>query len=96
MAKRVKKQDLKDLIEHALRCSFKCPPCYNIKIDSISATIEFTDEAVAKALSSDHIEHCKVTDFVEILENHAGENIIPKIVAKDDSIILQIDYDIVE
>lgn len=96
MAKRVKKQDLKDLIEHALRCSLKCPPDYNIKIDSISATIEFTDESIAKVLDSNYVEHYKVTDFVEILENHAGENIIPKIVAKDDSIILQIDYDIIE
>ena len=99
MAKRVKKADLENLIKSALKSSLKLEDCswFELNIDSISATIKIRDDSIAgKLLQTAHYDTSPYAIFEEYLENHTGENLKPKGVKKENSIIIQVNYDIIE
>ena len=99
MAKRVKRNDLEKLIKDGLTTALKSPDCswFRIDMDSISVTIKITDETIAgKLLQTINYDNSPFAAFKEYLENHTGENLKPKSVKKENSIIVQVNYDIIE
>ena len=99
MAKRVKRKDLENLINEGLTTALNVPDCswFNMAIDSISVTIKIADEAIArKFLQTINYDNSPFAAFEEYLENHTGENLKPTGVKKENSIIIQVNYDIIE
>ena len=99
MANRVKRKDLEKLINEGLKTALNRPDCswFNIDMDSISVTIKIPDETIAgKFLQTINYDNSPFAAFKEYLENHTGENLKPTGVRKENSIIIQVNYDIIE
>ena len=101
MAKRVRKADLENLIKSALKSAIQLEHCswFDIDIDSISATIKIIDDSIADKLLTTGMVHYDCSPYSilkEYLENRTGENLKPKIVKKENTIIIQVNYDIIE
>lgn len=99
MAKKVKKEDLEKLIKDALKTALSRPDCswFSIDIDSISVTIKIADETIAsKLLQTNRYDDSPYAIFEEYLKKHTGENLKPKNVKKENTIIIQVNYDIIE
>ena len=99
MAKRVKRKDLENLIKEGLTTALNVPDCswFNMAIDSISVTIKIADETIAGKFSQTiSYDNSPFAVFKEYLKNHTGENLKPTVVKKENSIIVQVNYDIIE
>jgi len=98
MAKSVYKADLKELLNSSLKAALKVSSCSNwtIDINSISATIKISGHIASTFFNTNRWDGCPLQIFKEYLKNHTGENLIPTVVEKENSIIIQVNYDIVE
>ena len=99
MAKRVKRKDLENLINEGLTTALNGPDCswFSIDMDSISLTIKIADETIAGKFSQTiSYDNSPFAVFKEYLKNHTGENLKPTVVKKENSIIVQVNYDIIE
>ena len=77
MAKKVKIEDLRSLLETSFKSVFKCPPCtFVCYINSISAYIS-TDTAYSSSKSQEYKwdDDQKFQEFNEVLRRYAGDNL---------------------
>lgn len=99
MAKTIKQSDLKEFLNSSLKAAFKSSEDKNwtIDINSISATIKILDESMASDFfNTIHYDYSPLRDFRKCLSLHTGENLIVNPIKEEKTIIVQVDYTIIE